>query len=123
MLRVSECRIGISFWEESAPSKRDILVNLMRSLSLLSEALPIAMRHISKESIETQANFWCDFADFDRLTDITTWATGETEYETALAEQLEDWRQLVECRISKPAGPLLSDNKSDGPATEDRISL
>lgn len=109
-MRINECEIGIQFWENKPPAMRDVLVTLMNTLSLLGEALPIAMRHLADHGLEVQSSFWREFYEFDQMTEITyQMPDGPGPWEIRLAAHIEELRGLVEGRIRDPDGDLSED--------------
>ena len=96
-------------WDKQVPSKRDVLLILMKTLELLSEALPVALEYIGTKPHAVQLEFWRSFTSFDRHTDLTFIANGKSYPDDELLAYnavLEDWRQLVECRVDIPTGEL-----------------
>lgn len=89
------------------------MLTLMKTLALLSEALPLALAHIGSCAIEVQENFWRSFHEFDRMTDLTI-AKDDPDHATAMAMLIEDWRQVVETRAYTPTGDL----RETGPEPE-----
>lgn len=70
-MSIEERHVHIQSWDKSPPSRKDVLVVLARTLDLLREALPVALRHIGAESPSTQSDFWFSFHYLDRISDFT----------------------------------------------------
>ena|ERR1022692_1182768 len=114
-------KLHLQFWHKRGPSKRDALLVLMKTLELLSEALPIAMRHVAQENLETQEEFWSAFVEFRRRTDFSYHAAERfptMERSRAIGELIEEWREVVECRVSTPSGDLDEEESEQGAAPE-----
>ena len=107
-------RYGLQFWGKKPPSKRDALVMLNYALSLLSESLPLALSSVASADIAVQENFWREYLEFDRHSGFTFAASqkhreeewSDVTYSDAIAVVLEDYREIVEIRVSKPTGEI-----------------
>lgn len=92
----------LQFWDQFPPSRREILMTLVKALNLLSTALPIALESVGKEDVETQMAFWADFGQFERETDLT----GLRFDPHALSRKLADWAEVAHIRIEKTTGDV-----------------
>lgn len=72
----------------------------MRTLALLSESLPLALKQVPHENIQVQLNFWREFIEFDRRTDVSQSSLDE-DWAMSMALAIEDWRQVVELRVNQ----------------------
>jgi hypothetical protein len=101
-------KVPLLAWDRTPPSRRDALCVLMRTLDLLSEALPLALRTVGSQSFDVQERFWRSFHEFDRHTDVSDAGHNgdETERIRAMADRLEGWREVIEIRIGKPKGTI-----------------
>jgi hypothetical protein len=94
------------YWDKHVPTLYDAMVVLTKTMGLLAEALPIALRHIGQLSLKEQADFWRDFTTFDDETDIFM-LTDITESGSAkVGETLDQFQQLLEVRTIRPNGLL-----------------
>jgi hypothetical protein len=80
----------------------------MKTLQLLSDSLPLALDNIGRAPQKQQETFWDSFSGFDRMSDLSSLCEGQGYPSRAedMREVLEQWREIVECRISKPSGSL-----------------
>lgn len=97
-----EENLGLQFWHKRMPSQREALLVLEKTLDLLSEALPIALRAVGSNDVQIQQEFWRSFCSFDSQTDISMTAVDYKydEYPIAIGKLLEDWREVVEHRAA-----------------------
>ena len=98
----------IQHWEQYSPSRTDALLTLELVLSLLSEALPMALTEVGKASPEVQENFWRAYIDFDREADLDLHIKTDecTDKSEALARLLVDWAEVVRNRVEARTGSL-----------------
>jgi len=102
----------LQYWhkDQSKPSRRDALIILEKTLSLLSRSLPVALAHIGAYPDEVQESFWRSFLNFDSSTDLTDAAflikEKEPDRKVAMGLAIEEWREIVEIRVTTPKGDI-----------------
>ena len=97
-------RVGMQCWAQFAPSRDDLVEGLVRCVALLASALPVAVKHIGTEDVETQLEFWRDFTDFDRQTDLSINGMD------ALSKTLSEWHEVIDLRRQIKVGPLAGED-------------
>jgi predicted oxidoreductase (fatty acid repression mutant protein) len=107
---------SIQFWDDKIqPSAHDAFRTLSLALSLLADALPVALKHIGSETIVNQTQFWESFQAFDIDSDLTSYNDYASDPAKAVTETLNEWHEIAQLH-SADAEPSEPSPEAEGSA-------